>query len=106
MALIECPECGKQVSDQAESCPNCGYPLRGQADVVSGRQVRTVERTAKRFKAHILLSTLMLLAGVFWLVGSCSAPEGQKPSPWALLLLFGGLVWLLAARISAWWHHG
>ncbi len=27
MALIECPECGHQVSDQASSCPNCGYPL-------------------------------------------------------------------------------
>ena len=27
MALIVCPECGKQVSDQAETCPNCGYPI-------------------------------------------------------------------------------
>lgn len=27
MALITCPECGKQVSDQAASCPGCGYPL-------------------------------------------------------------------------------
>jgi tellurium resistance protein TerD len=27
MALIMCPECSKEVSDRAESCPNCGYPL-------------------------------------------------------------------------------
>ena len=27
MPLITCPECGKQVSDQATSCPHCGYPL-------------------------------------------------------------------------------
>ena len=27
MALITCPECGKQISDKAEACPNCGYPL-------------------------------------------------------------------------------
>lgn len=26
MALINCPECGKQISDQAASCPNCGMP--------------------------------------------------------------------------------
>lgn len=26
MALIKCPECGKQISDQAASCPNCGMP--------------------------------------------------------------------------------
>ena len=27
MALINCPECGKEVSDKATSCPNCGLPL-------------------------------------------------------------------------------
>ena len=30
MALIKCPECGKQVSDKAQSCPNCGYPLKAE----------------------------------------------------------------------------
>lgn len=27
MALIKCPECGKEVSDKAGKCPNCGYPI-------------------------------------------------------------------------------
>lgn len=27
MALINCPECGRQVSDSAVSCPNCGTPI-------------------------------------------------------------------------------
>ncbi len=27
MSLISCPECGKQVSDKAMSCPHCGCPL-------------------------------------------------------------------------------
>ena len=27
MALIQCPECGKQVSGEAKSCPECGYPV-------------------------------------------------------------------------------
>lgn len=27
MALINCPECGRQVSDVATSCPTCGYPI-------------------------------------------------------------------------------
>ncbi|HPZ03838.1 MAG TPA: zinc ribbon domain-containing protein [Bacteroidales bacterium] len=27
MALINCPECGKEISDKAISCPNCGVPL-------------------------------------------------------------------------------
>lgn len=27
MSLINCPECGKEISDKAESCPNCGFPI-------------------------------------------------------------------------------
>ena len=27
MALIKCPECGKEISDTAKQCPNCGHPL-------------------------------------------------------------------------------
>ncbi len=26
MALIKCPKCGKEVSDRAKQCPNCGCP--------------------------------------------------------------------------------
>ncbi|GHT51475.1 hypothetical protein AGMMS49982_09010 [Bacteroidia bacterium] len=28
MAIISCPECGKQVSDKAEECPHCGGPIK------------------------------------------------------------------------------
>lgn len=27
MALIVCPECGKEISDKVKTCPHCGYPL-------------------------------------------------------------------------------
>lgn len=27
MALINCPECNKEVSDKAPACPNCGVPI-------------------------------------------------------------------------------
>lgn len=28
MALINCPECGQEVSDQAAACPKCAHPLK------------------------------------------------------------------------------
>lgn len=28
MALIKCPECGKEISDTAKNCPNCGYRIK------------------------------------------------------------------------------
>ncbi|HCH8073695.1 TPA: zinc ribbon domain-containing protein [Acinetobacter baumannii] len=27
MALISCPECKREISDQAKSCPHCGFPI-------------------------------------------------------------------------------
>ena len=30
MALINCSECGKEVSDKAATCPNCGNPINQQ----------------------------------------------------------------------------
>lgn len=27
MALIKCPECGREISDKAASCPHCGFPI-------------------------------------------------------------------------------
>lgn len=27
MALIKCPECGKEISSFAKACPNCGFPV-------------------------------------------------------------------------------
>lgn len=27
MALIKCPECGREISDKAKMCIHCGYPL-------------------------------------------------------------------------------
>ena len=28
MALIQCPECGKEISDTINKCPHCGYSVK------------------------------------------------------------------------------
>ncbi len=32
MAIINCPECGKEISDKSETCIYCGYPLKEPMD--------------------------------------------------------------------------
>lgn len=32
MAMINCPECGKEISDQANNCPNCGYVINKSSE--------------------------------------------------------------------------
>lgn len=38
MALITCPECKKEISDQAKMCPHCGYELPKKKSGVSPRK--------------------------------------------------------------------
>ena len=38
MALISCPECNKEVSDKAEVCIHCGYPLRNTICIIRGEK--------------------------------------------------------------------
>ena len=40
MALIKCPECGKEISDKADVCIGCGFPL---SKIESFIQEKTVE---------------------------------------------------------------
>lgn len=46
MALINCPECGKQVSDQAGACPNCGCPIANRPTSIKIRCLST-DRTVR-----------------------------------------------------------
>ncbi|MDE6636255.1 MAG: zinc-ribbon domain-containing protein [Lachnospiraceae bacterium] len=48
-ALINCPECGKQVSDKASSCPNCGCPIANSPTTVKIRCLSD-DRHVKRMK--------------------------------------------------------
>ncbi len=40
MALIYCPECGVQLSDKAEKCPNCAYPINKEFSPIQKTQER------------------------------------------------------------------
>lgn len=65
MALVQCPECANQVSDQATACPKCGYPLAVSRKPVSpvGPKTAAAPQTSS-----------------FWLCPSCGkhVPGRQK----------------------------
>ena len=45
MALIKCPGCGRDISDRALSCPQCGYQM--QEHLTENAQERNVEMHAE-----------------------------------------------------------
>jgi len=106
MALIKCPECGIEVSDRAESCPKCAYPIAGggTTQAHSGK-IQTVEQTSKRYKRQQLLS-LLLIIGSFFVVCVGGASDFPIIGAFGIAGLLVGLVWALVSIFSAWWHHG
>ena len=43
MALINCPECGNEVSTSAMMCPKCGYPINGSNNNESSQNISEKE---------------------------------------------------------------
>lgn len=41
MALIKCPECGKEISDKSDKCIHCGFPLtktKNKICIINGKE--------------------------------------------------------------------
>lgn len=56
MALIKCTECGREVSDKASVCPNCGCPIKKGTNHVSNEPVKK-----SKTKLWFLLALLLCL---------------------------------------------
>lgn len=56
MVLINCPECGKQISDQAKACPNCGFKIK--------RKMTQEEKKKVLKTCGIIFGIVVLLAGL------------------------------------------
>lgn len=53
MALISCPECGKEISDAARACPHCGYAIR-EAPANQVRRTPLIEKPPSRTSGILL----------------------------------------------------
>ena len=45
MALIQCPECGKEISDKAGKCPHCGYPIEKESSTTENKITQNETKT-------------------------------------------------------------
>ena len=71
MALMKCPECGREVSDCALACPQCGYPIkkceRTQYSLRLGRP-----------SANGFATFLMICAVICWIGGLIISYSGAN----------------------------
>lgn len=50
MALINCPECEKELSDTARACPHCGYTVKAIDIPIWEKYTLSVEEAASYFR--------------------------------------------------------
>lgn len=50
MSLIKCPECKKKISDKADHCVRCGYPIRRSKKCTLSSEIRNINNTTKEIK--------------------------------------------------------
>lgn len=116
MSLIKCPECGKEnVSDSAESCPNCGFGIKAYFEKIKREEEKQVALenyrkeqeakkeqgiyhliTQKRPKFSVGFIVYMIIAFIFftWLMLYTPTTYGEDPDvfKWVLeLLVFIGI---------------
>lgn len=61
MALINCEECGKEISDKAETCPNCGYKNKPQKSDIKEDIVKEKPKTKSNKKKFIIILIISVL---------------------------------------------
>ena len=110
MALTECPECGHQVSDAAETCPSCGVRLNDQtAQLQLQLELSQIdlewERDRQRYMSHtkygkpyvptkgsaVVAAILSLLAGIGLGIWVASKAPGSDALFLAILVIVIGL---------------
>ena len=64
MALIKCPECGKEISDQATACPNCGCPVKQNTTPISNPQTSLKAKKRKNGCFIFIIIVFLLFLGL------------------------------------------
>jgi len=62
MALIHCPECGKEISDKVKACPFCGFPFETSQE--SANDVQQVEIASVKIAPKDPAKTKKIITGL------------------------------------------
>lgn len=72
MAMINCSECGKEISDKAGACPHCGVPIAGRvSDINQCPQCNTpyiTDQKSASVSPVIIISVPMFFIGLLVLM--------------------------------------
>ena len=84
MALIKCPECGREISDLAPTCPHCGVPISDKKETYdpvaendSSEEIKKPKLPQKRIAVAVAIAAVCIIAVAITLL---IVHERQKPT--------------------------
>jgi len=63
MSLVKCPDCGREVSDQAPTCPQCGRLLKEPPKQTERKSESSME---KWWRFSMILSVFSMISSLFF----------------------------------------
>lgn len=87
MALIKCPECNNMISEMAESCPHCGYPLWKKDSGIEEQKLPTKSSTfeinnvqfdIEELKSKSFIKTVAYIAGKVKALCKCDLDTAEE----------------------------
>jgi hypothetical protein len=92
MALINCPDCDKQISQNAVACPNCGAP----SSMYDNKSKKSYITNPSIGKGKIVLGGILIFFGFAYLYGGAN--------PLSDICFIAGFILLIGGKIQSWWH--
>lgn len=106
MAIVNCSECQKEVSDKAGVCPHCGNPMQTTTTTININTPDTVKvepvLVSKEWKKVKMIGWFVSIGGLF-LVGFLN---GIGSNLWSLgvIIVIVGLGTVIVGKIGAWYE--
>lgn len=94
MAIIQCPDCGRDVSSEAPLCPGCGRPIKVTEDKQGADEGVEYEYMTRRIVTHFGEANLVQMEVQKWAKQGWELHQ-QSQGQWAL---DGGPMTLLTFR--------
>lgn len=85
MALIKCPECGREISDQAEICINCGIKIAGMENlheiVKKKEEEMSQEKSSEGTPLVAIFILVIIVISIVIIIGSVLFSWYQSQAP-------------------------
>jgi hypothetical protein len=99
MAVINCPNCKKKISDKAKSCSHCDVNLSN----VDAEQIASMKKINKINKSqslmnHSFIAMLLFCGGILFMFWQ-NAQEGTWQYVTSLTSSVIGFIWYIATRV-------